>query len=381
LGENRRNLFIILSRLGGIFLIALFLNAQEQVAADRKIRVLAASASIRISASETSRVIASLPKGTILNSYESYGIWLRVVLPPSKEGIVVIGYIAKSDVEILEERIQKPRDFWGEDEEKYVGAGIHLKLAGGLAFFRSGDIDQGAKGLYEIGAKSVAARGVDFLGRSVKPITSGIKLSCDVVYDLSRRIGVGVGVGYTTIRGDDIYRYSQLAIYQNSMDSATNLKVLTLRLGIFYTIPLGRLINIHLNAGPAVFVTDFTYSRSDRGSGFEESLNIAGKATSLGFQGGVELDLRLLERVSLFFDLQGRYAKISNFQGSEQTAGRENDIPIPSVQKSGTIYFVPDTPYPRLAVFPVGSSVAAGARNAVFDFTGADLVTGIRIRF
>ena len=381
MGDNKRTCLLFLLFFWGMFFIAFFLNAQAQIAAERKLKVSAASAPIRISASETSRVIATLPKGTIITSYEADGIWLRVVLPPGKEGIVVIGYIAKSDVEILEEKIQKPRDFWGDDEEKYIGMGFHLKLAGGWAFFRSGDIDQGAKGLYEIGAKSVAARGVDFLERNVKPITSGLKLSCDVVYDLSPRLGVGVGVGYTTARGDDIYQYSQLIAYQNTMNSATNLKVLTLRLGAFYTIPLGHLINFHLNAGPALFITDFTYSRGDRGLGFEESLNIVGKATILGFQGGVELDLRLLERVSLFFDLQGRYAKISNFQGSEQTAGWENDIPIPSVQKSGTLYFVPDTPYPRLAVFPVGSSEATGARKAVFDFTGTDLVTGIRIRF
>jgi hypothetical protein len=381
LADTRKITRTCLLFIGSIFFSVVVLNAQGQVAAERKLKVSVASASVRISASDTSRVIATLPKGTIIISYESDGNWLRIVLPPSKEGIVVIGYIAKSDVEILEEKIQKPRDFWGEDEEKYIGMGIHLKLAGGLAFFRSGDIDQGAKGLYEIGAKSVAARGVDFLARSVKPVTSGFNLSGDIVYDLSPRIGVGVGIGYTNTRGDDTYRYSQFGIYQNTMDSATNITVLTLRLGAFYTLSLGRLINFHLSAGPALFITDLSYGRNDRGMGFEESLNIEGKATILGFQGGVELELRLLERVSLFCDLRGRSAKITNFQGSEQTSGRENDIPIPSVKKSGTLYFVSDTPYPRLAVFPDGSPDAAGARRAVFDFTGADLVTGIRIRF
>jgi hypothetical protein len=381
LGRNKKASLLIFSFLGSIFFLSFFLNAQEQGTAERKLKVSAASASIRISASETSRVVAILPKGTIITSYEADGIWFRVVLSPGKEGIVVIGYIAKSDVEILEEKIQKPRDFWGDDEGKYTGMGFHLKLAGGWAFFRSGDIDKGAKGLFEIGANSIAARGVDFLERNVKPITSGFNLSGDVVYDLGSGIGVGMGFGYTHVFGNDIYRYSQLGIYQNTMSSITTLEVLTLRLGAIYTFPLGRLISIHFNAGPGLFITDFTYSRGDRGLGFEESLNIAGKATILGFQGGVELELRLLERVSLFFDLQGHYAKISNFQGSEQTTGRENNMPMPSVQKSGTLYFVPDTPYPRLAVFPEGSSNAAGARKAVFDFTGADFVTGIRIRF
>jgi hypothetical protein len=378
---ERKNKINFLLLIGSIFFSATVLYAQEQIAAERKIKVSVASASVRINASDTSRVIATLPKGTIMTSYESDGNWLRVVLPPGKDGIVVIGYIAKSDVEILEEKIQKPRDFWAEDEEKYTGMGLHLKIAGGWAFFRSGDIDQGAKGLFEIGANSVSARGVDFLAKSVKPITSGFKLGGDIVYDLSPRIGVEVGVGYTKTRGDDTYRYSQFGIYQNTMDSATNITVLTFRLGAFFTLPLGRLINFHLNAGPALFITDLSYGRNDRGKGFEESLNIDGQATILGFQGGVELELRLLERVSLFFDLQGRSAKISNFQGSEQTAGRENDIPIPSVQKSGTLYYVPDIPYPRLAIYPDGSPEVAVARKAVFDFTGADLVTGIRIRF
>lgn len=126
------------------------------------------------------------------------------------------------------------------------------------------------------------------------------------------------------------------------------------------------------------------YNRNASGLDFEESLNLTGKATNLGVQGGARLEIRIVERAFLFFGVQSRSVKISGFQGSEYLFRKENLQTIPTTEKidmPGTLYFVPDNPYPRLAVFPKGTSGTIGARLAVFDFTGADLLAGIHIRF
>jgi hypothetical protein len=162
-------------RLGGIsikcFLLVLwgacFLSltpyAWSQESTEWKIRVSAMSASIRLKPDLESPVIATLPKGTSLNSYEAEGDWFRVVLPPGKDGIVMIGWIAKGDVQVLKEKIKKPTDFWQVEEGRFEGIGLHITLSVGWASFPSGDIDKGAKGLYNIGADAIAARGVDLL--------------------------------------------------------------------------------------------------------------------------------------------------------------------------------------------------------------------------
>jgi hypothetical protein len=371
----------LLAILWGVCFLSLSPYAWNQETAERKIRVSVENASIRPSPALESPVIATLPKGTTLNSYEAEGDWFRVVLPPGKDGIVMIGWIAKGDVQVLKEKIKKPTDFWQVEEGGFEGIGLHMTLSAGWASFPSGDIDKGAKGLYNFGADAIAARGVDTIERNVKPLRSASSLGADFIYDLSPKIGIGMGVGHIHTLGVDSFRYSELEVYENTMTSATDLTIVTLRLGAFYALPLHRLFNLRLYAGPAVFITNLDYSRNAQGLNFEENYTIMGKTTTLGFQGGAALEVRIIERASLFFKVQGRHAKLSNFKGSEHLVGRENDLSIPPITKEGILYFVPENPYPRLAVFPEGSSDAPAARKAVLDFTGVDLLLGLHVRF
>jgi Bacterial SH3 domain len=366
--------------LWGACLLSLTSFAWSQETAEWKIRVSAEKAIVRLNPGSESPIIASLPKGTTLNSYAAEGDWFRVVLPPGKDGTILIGYIAKSDVEILEQKITKERNFWQAEEEGFKGIGLQMTLSAGWSLFPSGDIDKGAKGLYNIGADAIAARGVNILGRSIKPFRSAFNMSGDVIFNLGPKIGIGITVGYIHSLGIDTFQYSE-RVFQNTMNSATELTIVALRMGAFYTLPLGRLLKLRLNAGPAVFMTNLVYSRNAQGLDFEENYTLKVNATNFGFQGGAALEIRLLERVFLFFEIQGRSAKISDFKGSEHWEGRENTELIPTINKEGTLYFVPENPYPRLAVFPEGSSDALGAHKAVFDFAGADFLAGLHLRF
>jgi len=371
----------LLTGLWGVCLLVLAPASWSQETAEWKLRVSAESASVRLRPSLESPVIGTLPKGTVLSSYEAEGEWFRVVLPPGKDGTVLIGYVAKSDVEILEEKIKKPADFWQAEEGEFEGLGIHVMLCGGLAMFSSGDIDKGAKGLFNSGADAIAARGVNILARSVKPLNSAVNMGGDVIYDLSPRIGIGLGFGYIHTLHVDAFRYSELKVYENTMNSVTDLTVTTFRIGAFYTQPLGRLFKLRINAGPAIFRASLEYNRNAQGRAFVESYGLVGKATKVGLQGGAMLDLRLLERASLFFGVQGRSAKISNFKGSDKLKRQEGDLLLPNIENSGVIYLVSANPYSLLAVYPEGSSDALGARKAVFDFSGVDLLAGLHIRF
>jgi len=368
--------------LGAMIVLPAQLPAHGQQDLVWKLKVSAAQTSVRLGASEASRVVATLSKGTVLDSYEAQGAWFRVTVPPGKEGIVIIGYVARQDVKILEEKSNKPTDFWGEEEGAYSGIGLRLKLFGGWAFYQSGDIDPGEKGLFDIWTQNVAARGVEFEQRTASPLHSGFNLGGDVICDLGPKLGVGLGFIYTHTIHADSYTYNELKAYENSLESSMDLTVLTFKLGAYYTIPLGRRIKIELNAGPALFHANLDYTLSDNGREFWDKMNLTGKAWKAGVQGGLGLQIGLNERVAFFVDVLGRYAKISNLAGSGFVSSGDNGRPAPSTTiTTGTLYFVPDAPYPRLAIFPDGSSDAAAARKAVFDFTGVDVVGGVRILF
>ena len=125
-----------------------------------RLRVAVKSAAAHLQPDMKSPVIAELPQGTLLNSYDSDGVWFRVVLPAGKEGIVLIGYVSRLEMDILEEKVQKPPDFWAPEAEDFRGFGITVKLAGGMGYFSQGDIDKGAGGLFDQGVDGIAASGM-----------------------------------------------------------------------------------------------------------------------------------------------------------------------------------------------------------------------------
>lgn len=291
------------------------------------------------------------------------------------------GYVAKSDLEILGQKMRKEPDFWLADKEGFKGLGFYVMIFGGQASFSSGDIDKGTTGLFNIGADWIAAHGVDILGRNVKPLQSAVNMGGDIIYDLGRTIGIGIGFGYIHTVQNDTFRYSQLEIYEYTMNSVTVLTLTTFRLGAFYTVPFGRLFKLRFNAGPAIFRGNLDYNRNASGLNFEDNYSVNAKSTKLGFQGGVTLETRFLERVSLFLKVQGRSVKMTDFKGLDLLDSHEGFWASLKVENAGALYFVPGNPYPRLAVFPEGSPDALGARKAVFDFTGTDILAGLQIRF
>jgi hypothetical protein len=65
---------------------------------EAKIRVIKNNAVLRLSPNSESLIIKELPAGALLNAEETIGEWVKVKLPPDKDGIVVTGYIHSSFV-------------------------------------------------------------------------------------------------------------------------------------------------------------------------------------------------------------------------------------------------------------------------------------------
>lgn len=58
---------------------------------EAKIRVIKNNAVLRLSPNSESLVLKELPAGSLLNAEETVGEWVKVKLPPNKDGIVVTG--------------------------------------------------------------------------------------------------------------------------------------------------------------------------------------------------------------------------------------------------------------------------------------------------
>jgi len=71
----------------------------ELMLEDTSVRVIKKNAVIRIKPSIDGTIIKRLPLGALLEVKEDLEEWLKIMLPPDKNGLVVIGYIQKSSTE------------------------------------------------------------------------------------------------------------------------------------------------------------------------------------------------------------------------------------------------------------------------------------------
>jgi hypothetical protein len=97
-------------------------------AEDQKVRVVASQANIRLKPDLQSAVLSKIPLGGVLDVVKKEGDWYQVKLPPDEKGIVVIGYIHQSTVEVMETLVEvkkvevKPEPVKVAEQEKPVEA-------------------------------------------------------------------------------------------------------------------------------------------------------------------------------------------------------------------------------------------------------------------
>lgn len=106
-----------------IMLIFLTITLYSQEA---KIRIIKKDAVVRLKPSDESLIIKKLPLGSELDVEETMGEWIKIKLPPDKDGFVITGYIHTSFVEFKigkPEPVQKKRPIITETP-KIIDSGL-----------------------------------------------------------------------------------------------------------------------------------------------------------------------------------------------------------------------------------------------------------------
>jgi len=268
-----------------------------------------------------------------------------------------------------------------EEEEEFKGVGIHLKLRGAWVTFSGGDIDKGTAGMYDRQVVEITSAGFELGKNGKKSFRAGYELTGDIVYHFTPRIGIGVGG--SLVRG---HQQSSLLFhwpdssYEFRLMGLPEIKILSLRLGLFYAIPLNRLLTICFSAGPEYHFADYKYGGNLTTPYSASSLTHRTKARQLGVQGSLGLEIRMNQRLAFIIEALGRYAKISGFEGKEETyqwSGGHSS----TVTEQGTIFFIEGEEYPRLDIPSAGAPGGQGGRKAVFDLSGVSLQAGLNFKF
>ncbi|OGD22088.1 MAG: hypothetical protein A2W03_05535 [Candidatus Aminicenantes bacterium RBG_16_63_16] len=344
------------------------------------LKVTVDGAQVHVKPDAASPVAASLSKGTALKSSAREAEWFRVVVEAGREGVLVIGYIGPRDVEITQTAGEAP-DLWEEASDAYRGAGISVRVGGGLLFFGSGDISSGALGEFDRTARSLVSSGAKTTYESRAAVHSGYDLTGDIIYQLNSRTGLGVRLDYIHSYPDSSLRFTLPGgVNDYTLDTTPLVDAYAIRPGLYYERPLNRWLRFLANGGPALYVVTYEFARRFIIPGREDDIHQKVTANRLGFQGGVGLELQLNRRAGLYVEVQGRHARITGLKGTEWAYTWDNYQSI-NTTTEGYLYSGEKGGYPVLSVLDEGAAAGGNARRAVLDLSGVSVAAGFRIRF
>ena len=268
-----------------------------------------------------------------------------------------------------------------EEETEFQGLGLHVKLRGAWVAFAGGDMDKGPAGYYDRQVVEILTAGFK-LGKSEKnPFRNGYEIAGDFVYYLGPRIGLGVGGSLVRAQEESsTFFHWPESTFDYRMTGLPEIKVISIRLGLFYLIPINGLLALSVSAGPEYHMANFKYSGTLTTPFWAGSLVQRVDAKKLGLHGGIALEIRMNRRLAFCLEASGRYAKISGFEGKEATYEWAGGQSV-TVQDEGTLYYTEEDGYPHLDIPSAGASPGQNARKAVFDFSGVSLRAGLNFKF
>lgn len=268
-----------------------------------------------------------------------------------------------------------------EEEGEFKGVGIHIKLRGAWVAFACGDIEKGTAGMYDRYVAEVLSAGFELRESNKGSFRDGYELTGDIVYYFTPRIGLGIGG--SLIRGHQestgFFRWPD-SPEDYRLTVLPEIEVLSFRLGLFYVIPLNRLLAICVSAGPEYHFAEYKYSGSITMPYYAASLLHSTEARKLGLHGGLGLEIGMNRRLAFCVEILGRYAEISGFEGDEaayEWSGGQSS----TVRDKGTLCFIEGEQYPRLDISSEGAPGGRGAKEAVFDLSGFSLQAGLNFKF
>jgi opacity protein-like surface antigen len=271
------------------------------------------------------------------------------------------------------------------------GIKLDLRLHGGYSRLAAGDVNTGSGGLFEF-YKLFAEYGDYALEGGYEPLHGGTDAGADLIFLLSRRLGIGIGVGFLRSAGDADMTLTPPDSETLVFDGGAVLSAFPIRLGLYTSLPLVGKLSLTAHAGGAFYAGLRFKDRYHVEAGpVFSTQEITGTRTSLsknlGFQGGLGFQYDVSPRMGVFVEAQGRYARFENFgSASVYLASAEGG----SDTREGKIYLRTQTlstdPLILYNMFQVASTPPPSdppdlvIREPKFDLSGFCLQMGIRIR-
>lgn len=349
--------------------------AQDANPVEWRLQVAADGARVRAEARDASAELIVLAKGTMLASFERSGDWYRVVVETGEAGILVVGYIAAADVQVVKETVRPRPNFWAVESGDYHGIGLSVRIVVGLNRLGGGDLLAGSRGMFDRLGSDLAAGGY-ILGAESRDFSwTGANSEVEFIYRLTPRLGIGLGLESCFENSKSWREYSWYGA-DDLVSLQTHMTYRAPRLGLICTLPLGRLFGIYAEGG--VWRPMVTYKSTIIGRR-TEALDV--RSRGFGYHGALGIELTLTSRGYFFVEARGRYGRLTGFRGRSTLEIHEPwKVPV-SIVRDGRLYYLDSGPQASLLIQPGGEDPVDGSREAVLPLKTIGVSAGLRVKF
>jgi hypothetical protein len=134
-----------------------------------------------------------------------------------------------------------------------AGVKVSLKIQGGWSYISGGDVNHGTQALFDWGEIYFAPPSDGEIRGGYKPLHRGYEVGADLIFELTRSVGIGIGVGYTQMSQElwdsQVEIHHSLEEFYYDIVEVKELKAMPIRLGLFLSLPIRRKIDMAINSG------------------------------------------------------------------------------------------------------------------------------------
>jgi hypothetical protein len=267
------------------------------------------------------------------------------------------------------------------------GGGVSLRIHGGYSYLRATDINAGTGGFFDFYTALAEEAGYTATG-GYSAVHGGYDVGADLVIELNRYIGIGIGAGYLQASKSSLLTLTGEE-ETVTMAGTPKLSAIPIRLGLFFNIPLNERLSFIANAGAAYYASLKLKADLRLESDTDwQAMSLTGSRSSfdnIGFQGGLGLEYLITPKLGFFVEAQGRYARFKNFDsvtGVESDSGGYSDTTtgklyletFTGTDGSITVFTIEETP-------PTSNPPDDVYTEPKIDLSGYCFQAGIHIRF
>jgi hypothetical protein len=259
---------------------------------------------------------------------------------------------------------------------------LSLKLGGGLSYLTGGDLNRAIQSQNEYYQAQFSS-----LTGELQKLSFGLNFDAELVLHVSPSLGLGVGAGFLRASHESRVAPSLGSIGLTRV-IRPSVSVIPIILSAHYWLALGPRLNLHLSAGPGLYVSSFRFREQYDLPILiiDTSLSYAPKpALTIGFQGLMGFEMGLSDSFWLTLDVVGRLASVTGLNGDWTKTGHSFGGPF-TTSGVGSLWSFEDKVDGTTYIFtqvsdrPPNGSSFGDIRNASIGLSGVGARIGLRIK-